>query len=248
MKIKICSAAIIFCVIFAAIMTSCAKEKKNQGDNTLDTNIFTSTETNFPETTAEPESVSDTAPETEAITTEPHETEPDENLREPIDNEKASEIIEFQYKKATEIIEWVKYLTFPCLTDSSVTDEYGTLYYPVKDTGKRAELGGNSILTYSDLVKYINILFAPDIARTLIASASENFTEINGILCVEAKNEIPTVPEGLGNDSLFLSKFSDTMFRYTQKVSQSEETEYVDYVFENIGDRWCWTAFPSATK
>ncbi|MBQ8208700.1 MAG: hypothetical protein IJZ89_08205 [Clostridia bacterium] len=270
MKIRLFTAIILFCVLFAALLTSCR-------DNTgADSEIDTGTETVADTETETAAPVTDTEP----VETEPADIEPDESLRIPIENEKALEMIEYQYNKAAEVVDWAENGTLTADLNIEIAAEDGRIYFPVTDEAQRPELGGSPIVTFADLSKYINSIFARSIADDLIDLAKKQYREIDGVLCREAdyvdtepkvslpadETETAEIQEGNApkviSTEFFLSKFTDTLFRYTAKVTYeseeiseipSEETEaiptenaeYFDFVFENTGSGWYWTAFPN---
>lgn len=256
MKIKTYTVIIILCVIFACAMTSCGDDGSS-----------VSTDTAFESVTEAPHN---TEPlDTEPLETEPLETEPEEELREPVENEKALGFIEYQYEKALEIIDRVENGSFATNSDKETVGEDGSVYLPIKDEEERPELDGGSITSFAELSRYINSLFARSIADSLTELAREHYTDIDGVLCLkirdaETESEEETAvteaseenPDGEATDTeealtvsdieFFLSKFTDTMFRYTAKVSyeSSEQVDYFDFIFENTGGGWYWTSFP----
>lgn len=255
MKIKTYTVIIALCVIFACAMTACGN-----GDSSV------STDTAFESITEAP---LDTNPlDTNPVETEPLETEPAEELREPVENEKALGFIEYQYEKALEIIDWVENGSFATNSGNETVGEDGSVYFPIKDEVVRPELDGGSITSFAELSSYINSIFSRSIADSLTELAREHYTDIDGVLCLklkaaeteseeestvtEASEENPDSEAGteealtVSDIEFFLSKFTDTMFRYTAKVSYeaSEQVDYFDFIFENTGGGWYWTSFP----
>ncbi|MBR4296247.1 MAG: hypothetical protein IKT56_05370 [Clostridia bacterium] len=271
MNIKFYTFTIIICIIFASALTACTKK---DGPADIDTSIETIYETEPSETTD--------IPDTEE--TEPTQTENDESVRVPIENEKALEFIEFQYKKALDIIDIVENGTLDADMSIEYYDEEGVLYYPVNDTNSKIELDGATITSFDDLKTYINSVFARAIADDLISAAKQHYKDIDGTLYVKAKIQEEDIYEPETSESeeestptdeeiikepqiikteFFLSKFTDKLFRYTAKVTYEapedtdEETtegeenkgiaeiaEYYDFIFQNTGSGWYWTAFP----
>ncbi len=273
MKLSILTAALIVSLLFAIFMTSC---KKETATNNAETDI--STDTNFiTETAAESTPVS---PDTEAESEDTAPVvSPNENLRVPLENEKAVDMIEFQYKKATEIIDWVKNGSLNADINDPIAMEDGSIYFPIIDTVARPELDGRSICTFDDLSAYIKGVFARAIAADLVDMAKEHYADVDGILCKEAtytdtepdvmppqdepdnSEEQPQKPKVVLTE-FFLSKFTDSMFRYTAKVTYEKQfdevaenpgdinaaesnIEYFDFIFENTGSGWYWTEFPA---
>ena len=283
MKIRLYSLIIIFCVLFAAFMTSC---RKNGDADDTDTNIMIETnETVDTALSTETESINT---ETVPVETDPIETVIEEELRVPVENPKAVEMIEYQYKKATEIIDWATNGTLATDTQNEIVTGDGKIYFAVTDSVARPELDGASIATFSDLSDYIRSVFARSLASDLINLASEYYTDVEGVLCREADyiDTEPTIPdEDIETDEvtdeaeednapkvisteLFLSKFTDSMFRYTAKITyekievaadpeleenapdgegetSEDNVEYFDFIFENTGGGWYWTEFPA---
>ncbi len=247
MKIRLYAAIILFCVLFSALMTSCRDNNESVETGTdeyTETSDISGTESKAPETEASP------------IETKPVETEVDESLREPIENEKAIEMIEFQYEKALQAIDIAKNGALE-EDDFEISLENGfdgsfTYYEVVKDTIARPELDGASITDFETLSKYIRSIFARSIADDLISQAQKQYIEINDHFCKLPKDtdELPQEedpPEKtVRYTEFFLSKFSDKLFRYTAKVtySETEDVDYFDFIFENTGSGWYWTAFP----
>ncbi len=235
-----------FCLCFALVFVSCGKE---QIPVETDTEALTET---FIETVSE--TVLDTEPqmtETEEIT-----SRLEEELPTPVENEKAVAFIEDRYEKATEAVEIAKKGALPINRSAEITTEEGKVYYPVSDGEARTELDGASIVSFADLSKYIKAIFARGIAEDLLDFAMENYTEIDGILCVladspasDTENEDSTLGEEepiLKEIEFFLSHFDEAQFRYTAKITYegADQTDYLDFVFENTGTGWFWTAFP----
>lgn len=272
MKIRAYTVIIIFCVLFALFVTSCRKDGVSVDTETevlTDTAVVTEAVTTAPVTETEP---AQTEPVTEA---------PDESVRTPIENEKALKFIEYQYGKAAEVIDWVKNGTLKVNFNAEIPTEDGRIFFPVDDKTERAELDGASIATFADLSTYIKSIFARSIADDLIDLAAEHYTDIDGVLCKEAEYvdtepdiELPEDTEDAEDGSegeeeeaaqpvvvsteFFLSKFTDTLLRYTAKVTyetaeneeeasevQTENAEYFDFIFENTGSGWYFTAFPT---
>ena len=233
----------ILCLAFALFFVSCGKEKAPAETEPLATDSDTATVTE-----TEP-------PESEPLPEETEETEADEELREPVENEKALEFIEFQYKKACEIIDWLENRSLPADLSIALRDEEGNIYFRVIDTEERPELDGESISSFASLRKYISSVFTRSIANELIDLAKENYTDFEGNLCLIAiltDIEPDEDESGVVSTEFFLSKFTEKLFRYTAKVTYSTENEvdseenvkYFDFIFENTGSGWYWTAFP----
>lgn len=274
MKIRAYTLTIILCVLFAFFMTSCRDDSSTPFETGAATDTtaaaVTEAETTAPVTKEEPDE------------TEPVIEEPDESVRIPIENDKALEFIEHQYSKATEIIDWVKNGTLNTDLNSEIVTGDGNIYFPVDDKEERAELDGASIASFDDLSAYIKSIFARSIADDLIDLAKEHYTDIDGVLCLEAKytdtEPYVEIPEETDEETesaeeeeiaqpkvvsteFFLSKFTDTLFRYTAKViyetvesddgipsEQTENAEYFDFIFENTGSGWYFTAFPELPR
>lgn len=254
----------LLCILLSALMVSCGSDTDKNSDAAVSTDTGELSPVNTE--TLQPEVV-ETSPDTEA----PDEGA-DESLRTPIDNEDALEIIQFQYAKATEAIDLIKNSTLSADLGTEIIEENGDIYFPVNDTTPRAELDGEPIATFSDLSKYIKAIFARSIADDLISEARKTYKDVNGVLCKQA-SFIDTEP-GIDGDEenneptiisteFFLSKFTDSLFRYTAKVTYeaysptsdaedetenapeaSETIKYFDFIFENTGSGWFWTAFP----
>ncbi len=238
MKIKIVSITLVISLISAFFFASCVDKNNSVEDSdTVSDTVTTQVETSTPET--EP-------PETTAETEAP-ETEMPVAFREPVENEKAIEMIEYQYNRAVDLIDKIENRSYPTDKENPIQLENGDILYPVIDTGALAELDGASILTLNDMLTYIESIFARKMSDRLTAAAKENFKDHEGVLClVEKAPEItetgdcadletdiqaePTEPSdsekaetpAIISKEFFLSKFTDKMFRYTAKITYSE--------------------------
>lgn len=239
---------LVFCVIFALAFVSCGKE---QISSDTDTEAISET---FVESVSETVlDIETQAPETEEVT-----SEPEEELPTPVENQKAVDFIEDRYARAVEAFEIAKNGALPINKDSEMITEEGNVYFPVSDDKERPELEGSAILSYADLSKYIKAIFARSIANDLLRSAGDIYTEIDGVLCVLAVNEAEDMEENTQSAALakvkeiefFLSHFDEAQFRYTAKITYegADQTDYLDFVFENTGNGWFWTAFPELPK
>ncbi|MGN1047383.1 MAG: hypothetical protein ACI4QZ_02130 [Eubacteriales bacterium] len=250
----IASAALIAGIAFS--VCSCGKKSGQTEDSDTETVSVTMPDTELDET----------APETEPV------TEVKEELRVPVENERAEEIAAYQYEKASEIVRWVRMASMPADLsepvyirdiasdeeteadgESSYTYNYSSdeTYYRVIDTKQRPELDGEPITSFALLKKYIKSVFARTIAEHLIDEAEIYYRDIDGVLCrTEPEEPIEDPAEDLKKE-YFLSKFTDSLFRYTAKVRTGETDEdgnpvtvFYDFVFENTGSGWYWTQFP----
>ena len=247
MKIGLFSAIIFLCLTLALVMTSC-QSSDIEGADTYEDSTETAAQTEY--------NPLPPAAETRPADTEVPETEFDESLREPIENKKAMKFIEFQYEKALQAIDIAKNGALE-EDDFEISTENGfdgsfTYYQVVKDTVSRPELDGASITDFETLSEYIRSIFARSIADDLISQAQKQYIEISDHFCKLPKetDELPTEVESpektVRYTEFFLSKFNDKLFRYTAKVtySETEDVDYLDFIFENTGNGWYWTAFP----
>ncbi len=265
MKFRIFSVTLALCLLLGGLFASCGNNSTISGNDT-DTVMDTSIET-------EKEAVSET--EAETLEAMPPESIFDEDLRTPIENEKALSFIEFQYAKALEAIGFAKGgLSYDINTE--MIREDGRICYPVNDSTAREELEGEAIVSLENLSEYLRSIFVRSIADDLIDTAGELYADVDGVLCfisdrmadgfeieteeieeTEETEEMPMESESqneeepsapvVASTEFFLSGFSEKQFRYTAKVSFEgiEEAEYFDFIFENTGNGWYFTSFPA---
>ena len=259
MKIKLFSFTLALCIVLGGLFASCGKNSTNSKN---DTDSATAT---YSETDKE------TVRETEADTLEtlPEESETDEELRVPIENEKALSFIEFQYEKALEAISFAKG-QLPYDNNTEIISEDGIICYPITDIVAREELEGGAIESFEDLTEYLRSIFALSIADSFIDIARDFYKDADGLLCFKtdriadgfeieteetqkesepSTEEEPSAPV-VASKEFFLSDFTEKLFRYTAKINfetedDTENIEYFDFIFENTGNGWYWTQFPA---
>ena len=129
MKIKTFALTLAVCFVLGSLFASCGNGGEN-GENDTDTTAYIETEK---------ETANET--DTEAIETQPPESLPSEEIRTPIENEKALSFIEFQYNKALNAIELAKG-NLPKDTNNEMIREDGRICYPIIDNTAREELEG----------------------------------------------------------------------------------------------------------
>ncbi len=176
MKVRVFWVTLALCLVPGILFASCGKEaavKENGTDTTASTYAETEKETS-------PETVSDT------IETTPLETEPNEDPRVPIENEKALSFIEFQYAKALDAISFAEG-QLDCDYNTEMISEEGIICYPIADSAERDELEGGHIDSFEDLSKYLRSIFARSIADDLIDKATELYMDIDGVLCLKTE-------------------------------------------------------------
>lgn len=236
-------------------LVSCKKEDKVITDTETVTDIITET---F-HTVTEPEVTETAAPETEDTSL----------LRTPVDNEKAAEFIKLKYEDAVKLIKSLPPYkeSIPYNADKATfSDSDGNLYYKVEFSfiptdGETSESGESAKDPFDAFTKYITSTFAPKYAEKLCSLAKEYYTTIENTLCfmppetdyevIELKKTDDKDREVI-SDEFFLSKFTDSLFRYTEKITYEKMSEddtdnvvYIDYIFENTGDGWHFTSFPT---
>jgi hypothetical protein len=186
-------------LILGSLFASCGKDNENNGNDT--------------DTTAYIETAKETAIETEADTldTLPPESVLEEEIRTPIENEKALSFIKFQYAKALEAIEFAKG-NLPYDSNNEMISEDGRICYPIMDSIARDELEGESIDSTADLAKYLKSIFARSIADDFIEVSWEFYTDIDGVLC-------------LMTDRMADSFITETETETETEAEETEETE-----------------------
>lgn len=256
-SVKIISVSLALALGVGAVfsLVSCKKEDKVITDTETVTDIITET---F-HTVTEPEVTETAAPETEDTSL----------LRTPVDNEKAAEFIKLKYEDAVKLIKSLPPYKENILYNAdkaTFSDSDGNLYYKVdfpfiEDNADTAESGENVKDPFDQFTEYINSLFAPKYAQELCALAKEYYTTIENTLCFmppETEYEVKELKIADANDrevisdEFFLSKFTDSLFRYTEKITYEKMSEddtdnvvFIDYIFENKGDGWHFTSFPT---
>ncbi len=236
-------------------LSSCKKD----GGETIDTETVSDT-------------IAETLPavtETKAAETTVPETEDTGLLRTPVDNEKAVQFIKLKYESAVELIKLLPPYkeNIPYNADKATfSDSDGNLYYKVdfpfiEDNADTAESGENVKDPFDQFTEYITSTFAPKYAEELCSLAKEYYTTIENTLCFmppETEYEVKELKIADANDrevisdEFFLSKFTDSLFRYTEKITYEKMSEddtdnvvFIDYIFENKGDGWHFTSFPT---
>ena len=149
---------------------------------------------------------------------------------------------------------------------ATFSDSDGNLYYKVEFSfiptdGETSESGESAKDPFDAFTEYITSTFAPKYAEELCSLAKEYYTTIENTLCfmppetdyevIELKKTDDKDREVI-SDEFFLSKFTDSLFRYTEKITYEKMSEddtdnvvYIDYIFENTGDGWHFTSFPT---
>lgn len=258
MKIRLFLATVILCLVFGGLFASCGKDEKNK-QNEIETAVGTYSE-------------KDTSFESETDTLETMTSESEE-VRIPVENQKALSFIEFQYSKALDAVSFARgHLEYDDNTE--MISEDGYICYPIIETEAREELEGGVIDSFDRLSEYLRSIFARSISEDLIGVARETYVDVDGVFClktgrVAGESEPETQEESEETEALeeeneslheeetealivsstefFLSKFTDKLFVYTAKVSFDgmEKVEYFDFIFENIGSGWYFTSFPA---
>lgn len=257
LSVKIISVSLAFALVLGAAfsLSSC----KEDGDETIRTETVSETITETLPQVTETETAETTVPETEDTGL----------LRTPVDNEKAAEFIKLKYESAVELIKLLPPYkeNIPYNADKATfSDSNGNLYYKVdfpfiENNAETAESGENVKDPFDTFTEYINSLFAPKYAKELCTLAKEYYTVIENTLCFmppESDYEVKELKIKDANDrevisdEFFLSRFTDSLFRYTEKITYEKMSEddtenvvYIDYIFENTGDGWCFTSFPT---
>lgn len=271
-SIRMISLSLALCVTAGALFSLISCKSTGDGADTEAQTTVADTEETLPEETeALPE-------ETEAPTTS------DVGItRTPIDNEKAEQLVKIKYESAVELIKMLPPYKTGAEYDRSepdYSDEDGNLYYKVMfyPYGEdEAPIG--SVNEFTD---YIKNLFAPEYSDSLCRAAREYYRDADGTLCfmlsADADGDAETNADDVdGNvsdnasenvsdsddgemrvisDEFFLSRFTESLFRYTEKITYESEndgedgteggehTVYLDYIYENDGVAWRFTAFP----
>ena len=170
--------ALLLVILILILSVSC-------GNHTSEGNISPETEEKAPEGAKETTPVETDAKETETL--------PPDEPRTPVENDEATEFIEYQYARAVEAFEWITKENMP-INIRVAFGENGATYYKTANGMTYALLDNSSITTFSLLEKYLRGIFDTKIADELVETAKIHYADFDGYLCcLEFGPDIETI-------------------------------------------------------
>lgn len=220
------------------------------------------------------EYVTENNPDDTVDTASPLDTDTPEDERVPVDNKEMESVVKYQFEVAKEAAYFVIDKNMPIDYETYVMDEdSGALYYKVNDETTYEILDGKAIDSFSDLAEYLSAIFGTRFADSLIEEAATHYKDIDGALyCQEFDNDdvrkmdsaefflskysskylrytakVKAEDESSYDDESESVSDSESNGEVTTQQTPEDKKDpyiYYDYIFENNGKGWYWTAFP----